>query len=110
MENKRSSSLDWGTIAWGALFIFWGITEMFKTLPEGIGALGVGVILLAINLARSRTGQPISSFSTTIGALMLLLGILELAQPYLHLSFDLPIFAILLLALGAIILIRAWKK
>ncbi len=107
MENTRKSALDLGTIAWGALFILWGITEMFTSLPKGIGALGIGVILVGLNLARSWTGQRVSSFSTTVGILALLLGGLELAQPYLHLSAELPVFAILLLALGVIILGRA---
>jgi hypothetical protein len=38
------------------------------------------------------------------------LGGLELARPLLHLSFELPIFAILLLALGTIILMGSMKK
>ena len=104
MENTRKSSLDLGTLAWGALFILWGLTEMFTTLPKGIGALGIGVILVGLNLARYWTGQRVSRFSTVLGVLALLLGALELAQPILHLTFELPIFAILLLALGAILL------
>ena len=110
MENTRKSNLDFGTIAWGALFILWGITEMFKSLPNGTGALGIGVILVGLNLVRSWKGQPTSGFSTTFGILALLLGGLELASPYLHLSFELPIFAVLLLALGLITLMRAMKK
>jgi uncharacterized membrane protein HdeD (DUF308 family) len=39
-----------------------------------------------------------------LGILALLLGALQLASPFLHLSFELPIFAILLLALGLILL------
>jgi len=35
---------------------------------------------------------------------------LELARPILHLSFELPIFAILLLALGMVVLVRELKK
>ncbi len=107
MENTRKSTTDLGTIAWGAFFILWGITEMFKSLPEGIGALGIGIILIGLNLARDWKGQPTSGFTITAGALALLLGGLELAQPYLHLSFELPIFAILLLAFGLILLGRA---
>jgi hypothetical protein len=110
MENTRKLNLDLGTIAWGALFILWGLTEMFKFLPDGTGALGIGLILIGLNVARSLTGQPTSGFSTTLGILALLLGGLELASPYLHLSFELPIFAILLLALGLIVLARAMKK
>jgi hypothetical protein len=110
MENTRKSTLDFGILAWGALFILWGITEMFTSLPKGIGALGIGLILVGLNLARTWTGQRVSGFSTTLGILALLLGALELAQPYLHLSFELPIFAILLLALGLMTLARGLKK
>jgi hypothetical protein len=104
MENTRKSNFDLEAIAWGAFFILWGITEMFKFLPEGMGAIGIGLILLGLNAARSWTGRPASGFTTTFGILALLLGGLELARPYLHLSFELPIFAILLITLGLIML------
>ncbi|MGA2504637.1 MAG: hypothetical protein ABSG01_11165 [Anaerolineales bacterium] len=110
MENTRKSNLDFGTIAWGAFFILWGITEMFKSLPNGTGAVGIGIILVGLNLVRSWKGQPTSGFTTTFGILALLLGGLELASPYLHLSFELPVFAILLLALGLIVLVNELKK
>ena len=109
MENTRKSNLDLGTIAWGALFILWGLTEMFKFLPKGTGAVGIGIILIGLNLARYWTGRPTSGFTTTIGILALLLGGLELASPFLHLSFELPVFSILLLALGVIVLFNALK-
>ncbi len=53
MENTRKFNPDLDTIAWGALFILWGITELFPALPDGTGALGIGAILLGLNLARS---------------------------------------------------------
>ena len=104
MENTRKLNPDLDTIAWGVLFILWGISELFPSLPEGAGAIGIGIILIGLNLARSWKGQPTSGFTTTFGVLALLLGALQLARPYLHLSFELPIFAILLLALGLITL------
>jgi hypothetical protein len=110
MENTRKFNPDLGAIAWGALFILWGLTELFPSLPEGTGALGIGAILLGLNLARYIKGQPASGITTTFGILALLLGGLELARPLLHLSFELPIFAILLFALGATILMGSMKK
>jgi hypothetical protein len=110
MENTRKFNFDLEAIAWGAIFILWGITELLPSLPEGAGAVGFGIILLGLNLARLWQGQPISGFTTTLGILALLLGGLELARPLLHLSFELPIFPILLLALGLITLMRAMKK
>jgi hypothetical protein len=110
MENTRKLNFDLEAIAWGAFFILWGVTEMFTSLPDGIGAIGIGLILIGLNAARSWTGRPTSSFTTTFGILALLLGGLELARPLLHLSFELPIFALLLLALGVIVLVRELKK
>ncbi len=110
METTSKSNFNLEAIAWGAFFILWGITALYPSLPEGAGAIGIGAILLGLNLARTWQGQPTSAFTTTIGILAILLGALELAQPYLHLSFELPIFAILLLALGLITLARAMKK
>jgi hypothetical protein len=110
METTRKSTFNLEAIAWGAFFILWGITELFTSLPEGIGAIGIGLILLGLNAARSWTGRPTSGFTTTFGILALLLGGLELARPLLRLSFELPIFAILLFTLGAILLIRELKK
>jgi len=110
MENTRKSNFDLEAVAWGAIFILWGITELLPSLPKGTGAVGIGIILVGLNLARSWNGQPTSGFTTTIGIFALLLGGLELARPLLHLSFELPIFAILLLALGLITLMRAMKK
>ena len=110
MENTRKSNLDLDTIGWGAFFILWGITEIFPSLPEGTGAIGIGIILIGLNLARLYKREPISGFTTTFGILALLLGALQLARQYLQLPFELPIFAILLLVLGLITLISAMKK
>ena len=106
MENTRTLNRNLETMAWGALFIWWGITELFPFLPHGTGAIGIGLIFLGLNLARSLNGLPTSGFSTTLGILALVLGGLELAISVLHLPFELPVFAILLIVLGAILLAR----
>jgi hypothetical protein len=51
-----------------------------------------------------------SGFSMTLGILALVLGGLELAGQALHLPFDLPVFAILLMVFGIIILARNWMR
>jgi hypothetical protein len=108
MENTRKFELS--TIAWGAFFILWGITALIPSLPKGVGALGIGFILVGLNLARLWKKEPINSFTTTVGILAFLLGGLDLARPYLHLSYEIPVFAILLLALGLITLMDEMKK
>ena len=106
MENTRTLNRNLETMAWGALFIWWGITELFQFLPHGTGAIGIGLIFLGLNVARSLNGIPTSGFSTTLGILALVLGGLELASSVLHLPFEIPVFAILLIVLGAIMLAR----
>jgi hypothetical protein len=106
MENTRTSNRNLETIAWGALFIWWGMTELFSFLPHGAGAIGIGLIFLGLNVARSLNGIPTSGFSTTLGILALVLGGLELASSVMRLPFELPVFAILLIVLGVIVLAR----
>ncbi len=103
MNTTQTIKRNFEAIAWGALFIWWGITAMIPALPEGTGALGIGVILIGVNVARSLSGVPVSRFSITVGILALVWGVLELVGVLVNLPFELPIFAILLIVLGAII-------
>jgi hypothetical protein len=109
MNTIQTKNRDFEAIAWGALFVWWGLTEMVSFLPEGSGALGVGLILIGVNLARQQMGLRIPWFSLTVGILALIWGGLELAGAMLNLPFELPIFAILLIALGLILLIPAFS-
>ncbi len=104
MKDKQSQKRDFGTIAWGAFFIWWGITELVPSLPAGSGALGIGLILLGLNAARYYSGEPASRFSTGVGILAVVWGGLDLAGAFLHLPFEIPVFAILLIVLGGMVL------
>ncbi len=106
MENVRILNRNFETVAWGAFFIWWGITELFPFLPDGTGALGIGLILLSLNVIRALNGMPTSGFTTTLGILALVWGGLELASSVLSLPFKVPVFAILLIVLGMIVLGR----
>ena len=106
MKYTQTLNRNFEAIAWGALFIWWGITELVKFLPEGTGAIGIGLILLGLNAARALNGIPASSFSITLGILALVWGGLELAGSVLSLPFELPVFAILLITLGLLLLGR----
>lgn len=106
MENTRKSNRNFEAMAWGALFVWWGITELVRVLPNGTALVGVGLILLALNAARYLSGTPISGFTTTLGILVLIWGGLELAGAFMSLPFELPVLSILLIVLGAITLMR----
>ncbi len=104
MKTTSAPNRNFEAIAWGAIFIWWGITELVKNLPDGTGAIGIGLILIGLNAARSLNGIPTSGFSTTLGILALVWGGLELAGAVMNLPFELPIFAILLITLGVLLL------
>ena len=104
MNTTQKIDRNFDAIGWGALFIWWGISVLVTSLPVGTVAIGTGVILIGVNVARKLSGVPISRFSTTVGILALVWGILELAGVLLSLPFELPIFAILLVVLGVIVL------
>src|SRR5512135_882306 len=107
MENKQTLDRNLDTLAWGTFFIWWGITVLFKALPVGVGALGIGLILLGLNAARALNGIPTSGFTITLGLITLGLGGFDLAKVALHLPWDLPVFAITLTLLGVLLLARA---
>jgi hypothetical protein len=106
MDNAIKVNRTYESLAWGALFIWWGVLELADFLPHGTGAVGIGIILLGLNALRWLKGVPTRSFTITLGILALVLGILELAQGLLSLPFELPIFAVLLIVLGIIFLVR----
>ncbi len=110
MNEKHSQKRDLGAIAWGAFFIWWGMTELFPSLPAGTGALGIGLILLGLNAARYSSGVPTSRFSTSVGILAVIWGGLELAGVFLNLPFEIPVFAILLVVLGVMVLAPVFFK
>ena len=90
----------------GAIFIWWGITELFR-FPNGTDTVGFGLIFLGVNAVRALDGIPTKNLTTILGILALVWGGLDLAPVVLHLPFKLPVFAILLIVLGVIVLARA---
>lgn len=104
MNNNAITNRKIETLAWGALFIWWGITLLVQ-LPAGFGLIGMGLIVLGANAVRYFQGIRINGFSTGIGILALVWGGLELAGAFLSLPFELPVFPILLIVLGLMVLI-----
>ncbi len=105
MNSTQSINRNYEVILWGALFIWWGIMVMVPSLPDGTTVLGSGLILVGVNIARKLNGIATNWYSTTIGILAIIWGGLELVGIIASLPFELPVFAILLIALGVIVLV-----
>lgn len=112
MENKRiSMNCNFEIIAWGLFFIWWGVADsdlgLVTFLPRGAGWIGIGLILIGLNVARALNHIPISGFTTTLGILALALGGLKLARSLLGLPpIEVSLFPILLVALGVFLMLR----
>ena len=100
MSNTQTLNRRYDAIGWGALFIWWGITELFQFLPDGSGAIGIGLILLGVNAARyaqRHRNQQFFHYARHPGARVGRVGIGRIG---LSLPFEIPVFAILLIVSG----------
>jgi hypothetical protein len=106
MDDKALLNRRYETIAWGAFFIVWGLTSLLRFLPDGAGAVGIGIILLGLNAARYFSNIPTSGFTITLGVIALVLGSVDMLRAVLQLPVDLPFFPLLLIVIGVIWLVR----
>jgi hypothetical protein len=98
-QNKRLES-----IAWGLFLIMLGGFALVpaSTIPKGVWSIGVGLIMLGLNLTRYFYQIKMSGFTTVLGILSLLGGIAELVGIT---SLD---GALLLIILGAYLILKPW--
>ena len=97
--NKRLES-----VAWGLFLIMLGGFALVpdNTIPKGVWSLGVGVIMLGLNAARYYYKLKMSGFTTVLGILSLIGGVVELVGIT---SLD---GALLLIILGAYLILKPW--
>jgi uncharacterized integral membrane protein len=97
--NKRLES-----IAWGLFLIMLGGFALVpdQTIPKGLWSIGIGMIMLGLNTARYFYHIKMSGFTTFLGILSLLGGIVEL------LGWTSLEGALLLIIIGAYLILKPW--
>lgn len=97
--NKRLE-----TIGWGLFLIMLGGFSFVpnEQVPKGYWSLGLGVIMLGLNATRYYYGIKMSGFTTFLGILSLITGIVQL------LGFSALEGALFLIILGAYLLLKPW--
>jgi hypothetical protein len=98
-QNKRLES-----IAWGCFLIMLG-GFMFvpdERVPEGLWSIGVGAIMLGLNAARYSNKIRMSGFTTVLGIIAVLGGVVQL------LGVKNLEGAFLLIILGTYLLLKPW--
>jgi len=96
--NKRLE-----TTAWGLFLVMLGVTLFLKDLlPDGVTSIGVGLIMLGLNAARYYNKIRMSGFTTVLGILSVIGGVVQL------LGVKNLEGAFLLIILGAFLLLKPW--
>ncbi len=103
-DVERRSGL-YEALGWGALFLWLGIASLVPGLPTGMDWLGVGAILLTLNVARRLSGIAVNRFTVVLGAIATAGGgtVFILHQWFGVSPGDLPFFPTLLLGIGVVI-------
>jgi hypothetical protein len=97
--NKRLE-----TIGWGLFLIMLGGFALVphEVVAKGLWSIGVGVIMLGLNVTRYFSKIKMSGFTTFLGILSLLSGVTQLMGMH---NLDAPI---LLVILGAYLIVKPW--
>jgi hypothetical protein len=103
-EEKLALNKRLETIGWGCFLIMLGgfMFVPHDAVAQGFWSIGVGLIMLGLNLARYFYNIKMSGFTTVLGIIALIAGIAQLF------SADLPSLAILLVILGAYLILKPW--
>ncbi len=97
--NKRLETMGWGLF----LIMVGGIALVpGDVVPKGVWSIGAGAIMLGLNVARYVNNIRMSGFTTVLGILAVVSGLVELAGAN---DFD---GAFLLIILGAYIIAKPW--
>lgn len=77
--NKRLETIGWGMflVMWGGS-MFWNNLMPNTELPDGLWSIGVGLILLGLNAARYFNQIKMSGFTTVLGVISVIGGIVQL--------------------------------
>ena len=99
--NKRLEA-----IAWGLFLVMIGCLWLIpnEQVPEGTWLIGVGMIMLGLNIARYFKGIKMSGFTIFLGVLALIIGISD------FFGLDLPVFPILIILWGLSVVLEPFLK
>ncbi len=105
MDNIKALNQRYTLVAWGALLIWIGAISFIpgERVPFGVGLLGIGIILLGMNLVRYLINKiPANGADLTLGAIALALGVAELFRSLLPIPIGLIVIGVILLIRSAL--------
>jgi hypothetical protein len=91
------------TTGWALFFIWLGIAFLVQ-MSMGVGLLGVGVIILVMQVVRKHNNLKAEGFWVVIGILFVLAGLWELLQA------DIPLVPFVLIIAGIVLFLSVLRK
>lgn len=105
METNISFKKRLDTIFWALLLIWWGLRwSVLAFLPDGSGLIGTGILLLSANPILKSRGLPANPNNTFFGLITLISGGAMAVISFTHLTTEVPVFEIILIAVGVVLL------
>lgn len=110
--NAKNLDSRLETGAWGIIIILLGGLSLVPGDQTSLFVLGLGIILLGLNLLRYINRIPTNGFSILLGTIALILGGVASLRSILawQVHFEISLFPILLIAFGLYLLIPSPKK
>jgi hypothetical protein len=112
MNDMKVLNQRYETIAWGAIFTLLATLMFIPGDQDNVFLLGIGVILLVLNLARSIKRMTVNLFTTIIGVMALVVGGISVLWPILGIKahYQVDVFSLIVLAFGLYLLIPGSRK
>lgn len=103
-EEKAALNKRLETIGWGCFLVMAGGFALVPrgVIPGGVWSIGVGVIMLGLNVTRYLYRVKMSGFTTFLGVVSLIGGVLQVLGMH---TLEGPI---LLIVLGAYLVVKPW--
>ena len=106
-EDKRAAIKKLDAVGWGIFFIWIGIAFL-ADVGLGVGLLGLGIIIVGVQMGRMYLNLPIEGFGLVMGVLFIVAGVWNLLR--IHLGQE-PIpyglMPILSIAVGVVLVVSA---
>jgi hypothetical protein len=111
MNDKQILNRRYETAAWGSIFLLIGVLSLIPGGQDGMLVLGVGIVLIGLNLARHQSNIPTNGATILLGILTLALGAVAMLRPWLELPpFEVPLIPAAMTFVAVLLLVRAFRR
>lgn len=110
MDDLKELNRRYEAVTWGVLFIWIGIAWLIPGDANGIGWLGIGIILIGLNVVRRLHHIPMNWVSNALGVIALIIGATEQILALLGQHIVVPLFPALFIVIGILVLVSVFDK